>query len=86
MKSTQRLEYAEKGSFPYEGTVWYKKSFEYYPKPETRVFIYFGAVNYDAKVYLNDEKIGEHKGGFTAFNFEITSLIKMEITLLCKGR
>jgi beta-glucuronidase len=62
--------------FFYEGTVWYKKSFNYSIKPSTRTFIYFGAVNYDAIVYVNGEKIGSHIGGFTAFNFEITSKIK----------
>lgn len=40
------------------------------------MFIYFGAVNYEAKVYLNGEKIGEHQGGFTPFQFEITDLVK----------
>lgn len=65
-----------KDLFFYEGTIWYKKSFEYYPRPEKRVFLYFGVVNYDAKVYVNGEKVGDHMGGFTAFNFEITSLLK----------
>jgi beta-glucuronidase len=56
----------------YEGTVWYKKSFDF-QKTNTgdRVFLYFGAVNYRADVYLNGKKLGMHKGGFTPFNFEI---------------
>src|SRR6266436_248637 len=29
-----------------------------------------------ANVYLNGEKIGRHEGGFTAFNFEVTKLIR----------
>ena len=62
--------------FFYEGTVWYKKSFDYQRKPDTRVFVYFGAANYEAVVYLNGEKIGQHEGGFTPFNFEITKLIR----------
>jgi beta-glucuronidase len=60
----------------YEGTVWYKKSFDYQKKERTRLFVYFGAANYVADVYLNGEKLGRHEGGFTPFNFEITSLVK----------
>ncbi|MBW4888162.1 beta-glucuronidase [Mucilaginibacter sp. HMF5004] len=64
--------------FYYEGTVWYKKSFDFTKaKPGNRVFLHFGAVNYKADVYLNGHKLGQHKGGFTAFDFEIAdSLIK----------
>jgi beta-glucuronidase len=38
--------------------------------------IYFGAVNYEAHVYLNGKKLGMHKGGFTPFQFEVTGLLK----------
>ncbi|HKG61419.1 MAG TPA: glycoside hydrolase family 2 TIM barrel-domain containing protein [Pyrinomonadaceae bacterium] len=62
--------------FFYEGTVWYKKSFDYQRKPDTRLFVYFGGANYFADVYLNGEKIGQHEGGFTPFNFEITKLVR----------
>jgi len=56
----------------YEGTVWYKKSFDFQKSSATdRVFLYFGAVNYRADVYLNGKKLGAHIGGFTPFDFEI---------------
>ncbi len=62
--------------FLYEGTVWYKKSFDYKKKNNTRVFLYIGAANYEAITYFNGEKLGEHVGGFTPFNFEVTGKIK----------
>ncbi|MBC7888229.1 MAG: beta galactosidase jelly roll domain-containing protein [Ferruginibacter sp.] len=56
----------------YEGTVWYKKSFDFKNvAADKKVFLHFGAVNYKADVYLNGKKLGAHKGGFTPFNFEV---------------
>ncbi len=60
----------------YEGPVWYRREFIYRKRANTRVFIYFGAVDYQSTVHLNGEKLGEHEGGFTAFNFEATSLLR----------
>src|SRR5215203_3386625 len=62
--------------FFYEGTVWYRKTFDHQRGPNTRLFVYFGAANYVAEVYLNGEKVGQHEGGFTSFNFEITKLVR----------
>ncbi len=61
----------------YEGTVWYRKTFESVGVPEgQRAFLRFGAVNYRADVYLNGEKLGSHVGGFTPFTFEATQYLK----------
>ncbi|MBC8374679.1 MAG: beta-glucuronidase [FCB group bacterium] len=61
----------------YEGTIWYKRSFDYTREArKNRVFVHFGAANYQADVYLNGHKLGMHKGGFTPFNYEITDLLK----------
>jgi beta-glucuronidase len=60
----------------YEGPVWYRREFIYQKRANTRIFVYFGAVDYQSTVYLNGEKLGEHEGGFTAFNFEATSLLR----------
>lgn len=63
----------------YEGTVWYQKSFDFKKKnPSDKLFLYFGAVNYRADVYLNGKKLGSHKGGFTPFNFEIPDSVLKE--------
>lgn len=63
--------------FYYEGTIWYKRSFEFTKSGEkNRVFIHFGAVNYRADVYLNGQKLGTHTGGFTPFSFEVTDQLR----------
>lgn len=60
----------------YEGTVWYRRLFDYnLPKGE-RLFLHFAAVNYEAIVFLNGQQLGIHKGGYTPFNFEITDMVK----------
>jgi beta-glucuronidase len=65
--------------FYYEGSVWYYKNFDY-PAITTgkRQYIYFGAVNYEADIYLNGKKLGKHEGGFTPFNFEVTGKLKAQ--------
>ena len=62
----------------YEGSVWYKRSFNYNKAMKRRVFVHFGAANYRAFVYLNGEELGEHTGGFTPFDFEVTDRIRAE--------
>ena len=69
-----------------EGTVWYKKTFTAQPSKHKRLFLHFGGVNYQATVYLNGNKIGDHEGGFTPFQFEITDTIRNgENTVIVKA-
>ncbi len=37
-----------------------------------KVLLHFGAVDYDASVYVNGTLVGSHKGGYTSFCFDIT--------------
>src|SRR5580765_2422857 len=60
----------------YEGTIWYEHDFTVQLKPRMRYFINFGAVNYEAHVYLNGKELGKHTGGFTPFQFEVTNLLQ----------
>jgi beta-glucuronidase len=60
----------------YEGTVCYKRVFDYSRKQGNRIFLHFGAVNYQAEAYLNGVLLGSHEGGFTPFQFDITDQLK----------
>ena len=62
--------------FFYEGTVWFKKSFSYHKQEGRRTLLYFGAVNYDAHVYVNTKHVAHHIGGFTPFNIDVTNELK----------
>ncbi|HPR61127.1 MAG TPA: glycoside hydrolase family 2 TIM barrel-domain containing protein, partial [Prolixibacteraceae bacterium] len=59
-----------------ESTIWYRKQFDLTKEPDKRYFLHFGAVNYKAKVFLNEEEIGVHEGGFTPFQFEVSNKVK----------
>ena len=61
--------------FFYEGPVWYKTSFAYKKADGVRPFLYFGAANYFTRVYLNGHFLGDHTGGFTPFNFDVSDTI-----------
>lgn len=41
-----------------------------------RVFLHFGAVDYEATVFVNGKKAGNHRGGYVSFKFEITAFVK----------
>lgn len=66
----------------YEGPAVYTRTFRYQNRGEGRTFIKFGAVNYEAKVFLNREYLGCHKGGSTPFFFETTGKLLEENRLL----
>lgn len=59
--------------------VWYKRNFHI---PEDfnskKVFINFGAVDYFCDVYLNDQYVGSHEGGYTPFSFNITDFLNKD--------
>ena len=59
----------------YEGTVWYARHFDAKRLTHKRQFLYFGAVSYRCRVYLNGAEIGSHEGGFTPFQIEVTDLL-----------
>jgi len=68
----------------YEGAMWYRKAFQARVAEGTRSFLYFGAVNYEARVFFNAKEIGVHEGGFTPFNYEVTGLVKENNSLVVR--
>lgn len=60
----------------YEGTIWYARKFDVKKESQKRVFLYFGAVSYRCRIYLNGKEVGNHEGGFTPFQIEVTDDIK----------
>ena len=45
------------------------------PSEHERLFLHFGAVNYEARVYINGACVGEHRGGYTPFAFDISGFV-----------
>ena len=67
--------------FFYEGTVWFKKNFNVktddgFIEGRNKALLYFGAVNYDCRVWVNGKEAGHHVGGFTPFNYDVTEMLK----------
>lgn len=69
----------------YEGTIWYKTSFQGKRAADRRHFLHFSGANYEAIVYLNGQVLGKHVGGFTPFEFELgEALVDGENTVIVK--
>ncbi|NLD44428.1 MAG: beta-galactosidase, partial [Chloroflexi bacterium] len=60
----------------YLGTAWYARTFQVSRTWQgQRVFLRFASANYEARVWLNGEPLGEHLGGHLPFAFEVTDRI-----------
>lgn len=56
-----------------DNELWYHREFNVPSKwRNSRVLLHFGAVDWKADVWVNDIKVGQHKGGYTPFSFDIT--------------
>ena len=58
--------------------VWYKRSINITEEQlKGRVFLHFGAVDYECDVYINGEKVGNHFGGYSSFTLDITDFLNI---------
>ena len=62
---------------PDNGKLWYRRSFA---TPEMvkdgRLLLHFGASDWETVVSVNGKKVGEHRGGYDPFTFDITDALK----------
>ena len=57
--------------------VWYRRELDIPQEWNSKkILLHFGAVDYHAVVFVNGTKIGEHRGGYTPFTFDITDYLK----------
>jgi beta-galactosidase len=66
-------EEAQQGKDYYRGPSWYRRELDIAQETGKRYFLRFEAASLVADVYLNGKFLGEHRGGFGAFCFEITT-------------
>jgi hypothetical protein len=71
------IESALSGVMKHVERLWYRRTFTLPAAWKgKRVLLHFGAVDWEAKVYVNGKSLGEHRGGYDGFNFDITDALK----------
>jgi len=60
-----------------EAELWYRRTFAL-PRNwmDRRVLLHFGAVDWECRAWVNGKPVGEHKGGYDPFAFDITGALK----------
>jgi hypothetical protein len=60
-----------------EQHLWYRRSFvKPVLKAKERLMLNFGAVDWEATVFVNGREVGAHTGGYTAFSMDITDALQ----------
>ena len=61
----------------YEGLGWYRRAFTVPVGSESaHLRLHFEAVFYLARIWLNGQYLGQHEGGYTPFEFDVSSMAK----------
>ncbi len=64
-----------------DNRLWYRRTFtvpEKWTADKKRLLLHFGAVDWDATVWVNGKEVGNHKGGYDPFTFDITDALKSD--------
>ncbi|MFJ5715827.1 glycoside hydrolase family 2 TIM barrel-domain containing protein [Neobacillus sp. NPDC093127] len=63
------------------GIGWYRKTIDFDRATYSgkQIYIEFGAASTKADVYVNGTHVGQHLGGFSAFRYDITSLVSFDV-------
>ncbi|UCH11307.1 MAG: glycoside hydrolase family 2 protein [Fidelibacterota bacterium] len=61
----------------YRGPGWYRRHFMLDPVAKSKkVFLEFEGANQTAEVWINNQFIGKHVGGYTGFSFDVTDQVR----------
>ncbi len=70
------IESALSGIQRHEDRMWYRRTFTV---PDNwngkRLLLHFGAVDYDAKVWVNGQQVATHRGGYDGFDVDVTNAL-----------
>ncbi|HYX36705.1 MAG TPA: glycoside hydrolase family 2 TIM barrel-domain containing protein [Oligoflexus sp.] len=66
------------GDTGFHNVCWYQREFELPLNESERLLLHFGAVDYVANVWVNDQFVGKHEGGHTPFHFDVTHALKAD--------
>ena len=74
------IESALSGIQRHEDRMWYRRTFtvpaSWQVGQANRLRLNFGAVDYDAKVWVNGQQVATHRGGYDAFDADVTDALK----------
>jgi hypothetical protein len=69
----------------YAGAGWYARDFDVaagWLHTDQCVILHFGAVDYRAEVWVNEQRMGCHEGGYLPFEFDITNALRVGVNRL----
>ena len=74
------IESALSGIQRHEDRMWYRRTFTvpaaWKVEQGQRLTLHFGAVDYDAKVWVNGTQVATHRGGYDGFDADVTDALK----------